>query len=630
MKVLRFVFVTLVMLLAIPATVVPAAALACTGQFRYASSTNTIYLESGTATLTDIATACPNAPLTSPSPGVWELSGDLSVTNGATLVLQGVSKGGDVNLLRLRSAASALATEVSSIMAKYGTILVEGVTITSWDPATGGPDTDPHIPAGAPADARGRAFIRVISYMDGATPRESRMDVVDSDLGYLGYYAAESYGVSYKARGCDAANIPICDALNVYGKQINSRFHHNYFGVYTYNAYGMDFIDSEYDHNIAYGLDPHDDSDHLTITGNKFHHNGNHGLICSQRCDHLLIADNESYSNGIPPYIPEGDDDPSDNQVHGIMLHRGVIDTIVENNVVTDHPNGAGIAIFDSVGNVVRNNRITGAEYGLRYSVGTRDAETTGNVVTDSLKYAVFTYKGSDLPTYTGTSGRPANLLFSGNTFDGAESNIVKINDADGVRFAGNTFTGSMSNSRMQNSTATTFAGNTQPSSLAHATFGSPATASSTVFEQITTPVRASVDSNSSIVFTNTDGTVYGGATRTSLTPSGGTLTLTSAQIGTSTVTVSPTQVKAVPASGSVAARVTGSVTSVLHVQVTGPAGLPVAYTIAGLTPGTTYRVTRGGTTVATATASPSGVMTFTAAAPAPTEVDYAISAVPA
>ncbi|MFI7613804.1 right-handed parallel beta-helix repeat-containing protein [Nonomuraea terrae] len=222
----------------------------------------------------------------------------------------------------------------------------------------------------------------------------------------------------------------------------------------------MNVIGNEYDHNISYGLDPHDDSDHLTITGNSFHDNGNHGLICSKGCDHLLIAGNHSYRNGIPPYIPEGDEDPTDNQVHGIMLHRGVTDTIVEDNVVDDHPNGAGIAIFDSVGNVVRNNEITGAEYGLRYSVGTRDTATTGNVVTDSAKYAVFTYQGSDLPVHTGTSGRPANLLFSGNTFDGADSNIVKVNDADGVRFTGNVFTGSTGAVRMQNSTDTAYAGN--------------------------------------------------------------------------------------------------------------------------------------------------------------------------
>jgi hypothetical protein len=30
------------------------------------------------------------------------------------------------------------------------------------------------------------------------------MDIVNSDLGFLGYNAAESYGVSYKARGCGA------------------------------------------------------------------------------------------------------------------------------------------------------------------------------------------------------------------------------------------------------------------------------------------------------------------------------------------------------------------------------------------------------------------------------------------
>ena len=31
-------------------------------------------------------------------------------------------------------------------------------------------------------------------------------------------------------------------------------------------------------HNKCYGLDPHDDSDFMTITDNEIHHNGCHGV----------------------------------------------------------------------------------------------------------------------------------------------------------------------------------------------------------------------------------------------------------------------------------------------------------------------------------------------------------------
>ncbi len=627
MKVLRIAAAATLALGSAGVTPDSAGAAACTGQVRYASSTNTIYLTSGTATPTDIKTLCPSAPLTLVSSGLWQLDADLVIQNGARLTLKGTAVGGDVDTLRLRSAAGNLKTEVTALTAQYGTITIDHVAVTSWDPAAGGPDTNASLPPGATSTDRARAFIRVISYLDGGTPRESRMDITDSDLGYLGWHAAESYGVSYKGRGCDADNIPACDALNVYGKQLRSRFHHNYFGVYTYNAKDMDFIDNEYDDNIAYGLDPHDDSDHLTITGNHFHHNGNHGVICSQRCDHLLISGNESDHNGIPPYVPEGDDDPSDNQVHGIMIHRGVTDTVIENNDVHDQPNGAGIAVFDSVGNTVRNNTVTGARYGLRYSVGTRDTQTTGNVVTGSGQYAVFTYKGSDQPVYTGTSGRPSDLVFSANTFDGSESNIVKINDAEGVSFTGNTFTGAIGSARMQNSVGTSFGGNTVPSSLLYSTVGSAATASTTVFPSISGATKVGVDAYSTVKFTNADGTVYSGTAPTALTASGGLLTLASAEIGASPATISPTQVKAVPASGTATARVAGSASSVLHAYVNGSAGVALSFTVGGLTAGTTYRVTAGGTTVATATANASGVVTFSVTPTTSAEVDYQISA---
>ncbi|ADP78245.1 hypothetical protein FraEuI1c_0157 [Pseudofrankia inefficax] len=433
-----------------------AQATACAGQVRYAATTNTLYLTSGTATPTEIKAACPAAPLTltNPASNTWELDADLVVQNGASLLLHGAAAGGDVNVLRLRSPADALKTHVSTITAQYGDLDLSSVTVTSWDPDTAAPDTNPTLPAGAPADARGRAFIRAVSYLDGSTPRESRLDIVNSDVSNLGWYDAESYGVSYKGRGCDASHLSVCAALNVYGSEKNSHFHQNYMGTYLYDGYQLAFTGNEYDHNVMYGLDGHDDSDYLTITHNHFHDNGDHGVICSQRCDHLTIEDNESDHNGIPPFAFPDDQDVSDNQVHGIMLHRGITDSVVADNYVHDQPNGAGIAVFDSVGNVVRNNTVTRAKYGLRFSVGATGTRLLGNSVTSSGKYAVYTYKGNDVPTYSTASGRPTNLYFAGNTLNSGSGVALQINDADGTTFAGNTITGT---TQTRDSTGTTF-----------------------------------------------------------------------------------------------------------------------------------------------------------------------------
>ena len=424
--------------LALAAVVVaatPAAAAACTAPVRYAASSDTIYLTSGTSvdTLSEIKAACPGAPLTQVSAKVWQLDADLVLQNGATLTLDAA---GDVTELRLQSLPGGRQNEVAALTAQYGAIAMTGVKVTSWDGT--GPDTDPAVAAGG---VRGRAFVRALSVMEGGTPRVSRMDIVDSELGFLGFNGAEAYGVAYKARGCGIDTPAVCDVLDVLGRQTGSRFHDNFMGTYTWGAKDMLFDRNTYTKNKSYGLDPHDDSDHLTITGNTFSENGNHGLICSQRCDHLVIRGNKSIDNGKVPYVGPGDDDPSDNQVHGIMLHRGVTDTVIEDNEVRGQTTGGGIVVFDSIGNTIANNVVTGNKYGLRFSVGTRDTQVTGNTVTDSTANAVFTYKGSDAAVYTGTSGRPTNIAFRDNTFRGAGADLFKVQDSDRFTFTGGSVT---------------------------------------------------------------------------------------------------------------------------------------------------------------------------------------------
>ncbi len=403
----------------------PAAAATCNAPVRYAATSDTIYLTSGTSvdTLTEIKAACPGAPLVQVAPKVWQLDADLVLQNGATLALDA---GGDVAELRLQSLPGGRQNEVSALTAQYGVITMTGVKVTSWNGT--GPDTDPAVPSGG---VRGRAFVRALSFMEGGTPRQSTMTIVDSDLGHLGFNGAEAYGVAYKARGCGIATPDVCAVLDVLGKQTGSTFHDNFMGTYTWGARDMLFDRNTYTRNKSYGLDPHDDSDFLTITGNTFSGNGNHGLICSQRCDHLTIRGNRSLDNGKVPYVGPGDDDPTDNQVHGIMLHRGVTDSVVEDNEVRGNTTGGGIVVFDSVGNTIADNTVAGNRYGLRFSVGTRDTRVTGNTVTDSTAHAVFSYKGADAATYTGTSGRPTGITFRDNTFRGAGAELFKIQDSD-------------------------------------------------------------------------------------------------------------------------------------------------------------------------------------------------------
>jgi parallel beta-helix repeat protein len=282
------------------------------------------------------------------------------------------------------------------------------------------------------------------------------MDVVNSELSYLGYYASESYGVVwkvyYKLNPADPTDAPppgrqLYALVDIFGTVSGSSFHHNYFGSYTFGAYCMGWSGNTFANNVMYGLDPHDDSDYLTIAGNVFHDNGTHGLICSVLCDHLVIRNNQSYRNE-----------------HGIMLHRNTNGAIVEGNVSRDN-RGAGIAIFDSHDAVVRNNIISNnAESAIRLSVGSSRNLIENNTLTGLAAggvgsgYVIYTYKGSDAPT--SGDGRPKNNVFRNNRLTAYKSPLMKLGDATGNVFEGNTIAGATANLSLISAPANTIRNN--------------------------------------------------------------------------------------------------------------------------------------------------------------------------
>lgn len=380
---------------------------------RWASTSNNLYVAGSgvTCTLTEIDAIATKAPLTQVAPNVWLLGANLILQQGATLPLKGTSVGGDVNELRLKSNSSGTNPTVY-LRADWGNVLMESTKVTSWDEAANGPDTN---------SGSRRSFIHVRSSLgsDGTTARESRMDIKNSDVGYLGHYAAESYGLVWKVSG---TNIPgLYDKVNVLGDVVNSRIHHNYFGAYTYGAYGMLWDNNEIDNNAQYGLDPHDDSDSLTITNNDVHHNGNHGIICSQRCDTLTITNNHAYNN----------------VGNGIMLHRNANLSLVQENEV-NHNGDSGIAIFDSHKNTIKNNNSHHNKKGLRFSVGSSDNVITDNTVAANTNYGLYFYKGSDAPT--SGDGKPKNNQFINNDITGSKIYGLKMKEADNNLFKNNRF----------------------------------------------------------------------------------------------------------------------------------------------------------------------------------------------
>ena len=182
------------------------------------------------------------------------------------------------------------------------------------------------------------------------------MDVINSEIGYLGYAGLPkrggpfggSYGISWKNNNQGFRNNLLTGVVT------GNKFHHNYFGLYTYGVTGMLVRGNEAYENIQYGFDPHDDSNNMLIADNRAYRNGNHCIIISRRCFQNAIVGNESF----------------DNRLHGIMLDRQSNNNLVQSNKV--YGNVDGIAVYASDGNVILNNEIRDNVRGIRLNAQSR------------------------------------------------------------------------------------------------------------------------------------------------------------------------------------------------------------------------------------------------------------------
>jgi poly(beta-D-mannuronate) C5 epimerase len=570
--------------------------------YRYASSTNRIYVEGGgTTTLTAIRANTPSLPAgaLTRSGNVWLLAAELRVEDGSVLLLHGSAIGGDVDELRLKSDSGGFI----NIWAEYGTIDIDTTRIHSWNPGAGTVDTN---------HSDGRAFIRVRSLLDGSgVARESRMDIVNSEIGYLGYNASESYGLVWKVIGSPGTNFELYDKVNVYGDIFGSNIHHNYFGVYTYGHHGGQWVGNEVHHNVKYGFDPHDDSDHLLIQDNDVHDNGNHGIIASKRCDHVVIRNNRSYGN----------------TGNGIMLHRSSSDAIVEGNesyLNTD----SGIALYANQRTIVRNNVfLDNANAGVRLSNGEQDSRIDNNEIGHSPKGLYF-YKGNDAPE-PGDDGRPKRNSFTGNRVHDIGGNGIKMTDSDLNTFTSNVFSALASSTlAFERSTRVKFNKNTFPSGVVVDLQGDSSKGSD-IDVYNTSTLKVALDEYSTARFRDNsrnifvpDENLYTTASATS-----SLLTLTQANTG-GTSTVVTRQLTATPASGTIRVTPTawGGTTGTKSWNVLSASStVSVSYTVGNLAAGASYEVLRGSTVIGTFTAGSDGKIAFSHAPGSTSTVGYTV-----
>ncbi len=428
---------------------------------RWAASSNRIYVEKGgVTTLTQIKAALPNAPLEllDPAAHIWMLRANIIVADGTTLQLHGPSlAGGDVGELRLLSNNSTNTNSVVSVTADWGTLDIDSTRIVSWDEAANGPDTEHAL--------YGRAFVRVRSSLaaDGITTLQSRMDIRNSEIGYLGSDASEGYGLSWRVIGThpDPAK-SILDYVQVFGEIRNSHIHHNYYGIYTFGLVGGEWFGNEVDHNFGYGFDLHDDSDRVFIHDNTAHDNGYHGIIASKRCDHLVIRHNLSYGNAR----------------NGIMLHRHCDDSVIEGNTVFSN-RMSGITILDTDRTVVFGNTcLSNVGAGIRLSLGAADNRIEGNRLADSAGYGFQFYAGGDPPEPDEVdptiSARPRRNQILNNLVAGTGLDPIRISDVDDTLFAGNTITQAAGGIRISTCAGIRFGSNSIPDNILIRIAGAP------------------------------------------------------------------------------------------------------------------------------------------------------------
>jgi parallel beta-helix repeat protein len=386
------------------------------GTVRYLREQNLIVVEYGGAmTLTALKAALPTAPLqlVDRERRVWLLSASLLLTGGSTLRLHGRKAGGDVDELRLKSDNTPAPGAIVSLTADHGTLDIRSTRITSWDTASGGPDVE--------YETYGRAFIRARSRMRSMTliPLQSRMDVIDSEVAFLGYSANESYGLVWKVVAPDPF---VFDYVRVHGNVIGSRIHDNYFGLYASGARGSEWRGNHVHHNVQYGLAPHTRSDDLRIEDNDVHDNGRHGITVRQHCARVQIRNNRVWGNGES----------------GITLHRRSNSGLIEGNRV--FRNGeAGILVSDSAGVTVRGNLVReNAHIGIQLAMGASDNRIEANSVRGNGFYGLFVGKGRGQAP-PGGDGHPRRNHIAANRVWGSTAENLRMGNAALNVWVGNT-----------------------------------------------------------------------------------------------------------------------------------------------------------------------------------------------
>src|SRR5947209_7319804 len=358
------------------------------GCITYNPSTRTISIScSSPARFTDIDNELHDSSiLAKQSPnGVWFLSANLVIAKGATFHIDST----DTKWLKISSKVTRV-PGIAKIAPAYiidvhGSLKIDSVKITSWDPTTNyyaitnGSRTGSGVfILGAP-----RPSIVVENNATGTT------DITNSEIGYLGYEQGKhkgGSGLSYYYGG-DGSVIR------------NNIIREVYFGLYTFGVGHMIVENNIICNSGHYGLDPHTGTHDMIIRNNTVYNNNGSGIICSLNCYNILIENNRVHDNA-------GD---------GIDFSRNMYNSIASNNIVYNEP--AGIFVSRSHSNQIYNNTVSNSGSGINVNSGSTDNKMYDNTIMNSKSHAIIFNNSSNGNTFY------SNKLISANK-DGLEIDL--------------------------------------------------------------------------------------------------------------------------------------------------------------------------------------------------------------
>ncbi len=395
-----------------------------------------------TNTNPSVGVKCGTGPLLqSVSSGVWQLNASLHIGTNVTLNLGADSGSTEIKLcsqtpqaqaknlsarkvIQSEEASVSASTVITPVYSSFvvlrtynGIINIDKAYIHSFDPTTGNFDTNVDD---------GRAYL-LAKY-------KAEMNIRNSELSYLGSADGESYGIAWRDVNNTAPGSPLL--TRVTGQVIHNDIHHNYYGVYTFQAQGMTFRDNQFHDNIGYGFDPHDYTHHVIVDHNQSFNNGRHGFIISRGCNNFIFTYNESYNNF--------NSDPGE-QAQGFMLDPGADGTVkassynnaFSNNSAHDNE-GYGLRILGSSNNQVLDNHFYLNKQGLVLDTNSTGNTIDHNQIEQNTAYGLLTQDTADSNIINNNTvnanGNSGIYLHSSN--NRVSGNIVSQNQQAGIALA--------------------------------------------------------------------------------------------------------------------------------------------------------------------------------------------------